>query len=393
MNVLYSVGSVKQKLSRFYSRDCSRFIWVYVKLDEVYLAEISKLDENKWQISNFEYAVKQNECDEYFYQEELYKYCRSIYDLKYLVITFAKDVGVEREYEFPQMPIKDVVKALSWELKADEDVKDFDYVYSINNEGNDFNIVVYLMSKDMIKSWQNIAKEQDLIILSMNKSNKSDISIEKVNENSWHFESTEKIFCDLQIDRELVENTPNCLLISEDLAEFLLHEYGELLNYKQIPSKWQWRKIFTVIFTLLMSFTIIIGSFWYVKYQQAWQQEQKISEHLALIQSDLDNINELKYKEQLIAEKQNLIQILENKSINLYAILVNLGVYTVENVALTDMEVKAQDILLTGIAKDYESVSKYNAQLAELKFIHNTQIKDIKLDEQTGLWHFTINLK
>ena len=60
MNVLYSVGSVKQKLSRFYSRDCSRFIWVYVKLDEVYLAEISKLDENKWQISNFEYAVKQN---------------------------------------------------------------------------------------------------------------------------------------------------------------------------------------------------------------------------------------------------------------------------------------------------------------------------------------------
>lgn len=393
MNVLYSVGSVKQKLSRFYSRDCSRFIWVYVKLDEIYLAEISTLDDNKWKFSNFESAVKQNEYDECFYQEELYKYCRSIYDLKYLVITFAKDIGLQREYEFPQMPIKDVAKALSWELKADEDMKTLDYTYSINSEGNNLNIVVYLMSKDMIKLWQNIAKEQDLSILSMNKSNKSDISIEKVNENSWHFESEEKIFCDLQIDRELVENAPNCLLISEDLAKFLLHEYGELLDYKQIPSKWQWRKIFTIIFTLLMSFTIIMGSFWYIKYQQAWQQEQKISEHLALIQSDLDNINELKYKEQFIAEKQNLIQTLENKSINLYAILVNLGVYTIENVALTDMEAKAQDILLTGIAKDYESVSKYNAQLAELKFVHNTQIKDIKLDEQTNLWYFTISFK
>lgn len=393
MNVLYSVGSVKQKLSRFYSRDCSRFIWVYVKLDEIYLAEISKLDDNKWQISNFEYAIKQNEYDEYFYQEELYKFCRSVYDLKYLVITLAKDMGMQREYEFPQMPIKDVAKALSWELKADEDLNSFDYVYSIDNEENDLKIVVYLINKGMITSWQDIAKEQGLIILSINKSNKDDISIEKVNEDSWHYENRENIFGDLQMDKELVEKNPEFLLISKDLAKFLLHEYGELLNYKQIPSRWQWRKIFTTIFTLLMSFTIVIGSFWYVKYQQAWQQEQKISEHLALIQPDLDNINELKYKKQFITEKQNLIQTLENKSINLYAILVNLGVYTIENVALTDMEVKSQDILLTGIAKDYESVSKYNAQLTKLKFVHNTQIKDIKLDEQTGFWHFTISLK
>ena len=49
------------------------------------------------------------------------------------------------------------------------------------------------------------------------------------------------------------------------------------------------------------------------KYYQAERQEQNIKEEIALVQNDIDDIEQLKQQEALIKDKQKLVQNLEEK--------------------------------------------------------------------------------
>ena len=247
------------------------------------------------------------------------------------------------------------------------------------------------MDKKIIKFWQKLAKEQNLIIFSIAKCYRGKVKIKQFDEYNLEYK-WENLNCKLQIDKELIAENPDFLSISDNLVKFLMQDYGELLDKKQLPCKWQWSKILIIIITFLLSVTIGIGSYCYLSYQKAYQQEKKLTEHIALVQQDLDVINELKPKEQIIEEKQKLIQDLEAKSIKLYPILANLGAYTVSDVALVEVEMNSHEILLSGIAKNAEAVTQYSDQLSQLKFINTIKVKDIKLDEHTNLWNFVLIL-
>lgn len=112
-----------------------------------------------------------------------------------------------------------------------------------------------------------------------------------------------------------------------------------------------WQNIYLLLITILLSCSCCLGGYAITKYYQAERQEQNIKEEIALVQNDIDDIEQLKQQEALIKDKQKLVQNLEEKSVNIYAILINLGANTVDDVALTDLKIKDGKIFLKGRAK------------------------------------------
>ena len=72
-----------------------------------------------------------------------------------------------------------------------------------------------------------------------------------------------------------------------------------------------------------------------------------------MVQNDIDDIEQLKQQEALIKDKQKLVQNLEEKSVNIYAILINLGANTVDDVALTDLKIKDGEIFFEGTSEKF----------------------------------------
>lgn len=409
MIALYNVGNVKSQLKKIgknlYVNDFTRFIFVYIEKQKIYLATVQKVMNNRWQIVHFYKDQIQkddkNDEDSYFYQEVLYRFCREQekQKIKYLVINFADEWQKYLVYNFPQMPIAEVEKALYWELKEDEDIEKYCYTYDIKTLKDGYDINVALIDKNLIAIWQQIAKEQNLEIMSIFNTMKMKIYKQQKDEYISVFstrEDDENLSCELQIDKEYIENEQEKIDSFDDFCRLLVcfvqKKYLEFLPKKQMISYFNWKNIYLLLITVVLSISCFFGGFLITKYYQTVNQAQIVKEELALVQKDIDNINELKQEELMIKEKQNLVQNLESKSINIYAILINLGAKTVDNVALNDIKVKEKEIFIKGKAKDYQSIALYKEKLSEIKFFVTNEVGEIKFNENDNLIDFEMNI-
>ena len=125
--------------------------------------------------------------------------------------------------------------------------------------------------------------------------------------------------------------------------------------------------------------------------KQAYDFEN-IKEEIALVQNDIDDIEQLKQQEALIKDKQKLVQNLEEKSVNIYAILINLGANTVDDVALTDLKIKDGEIFLKGRARNYQNIAVYKEKLSEIRFFQTSEIGEIKINTEDNLLDFTMKI-
>lgn len=110
------------------------------------------------------------------------------------------------------------------------------------------------------------------------------------------------------------------------------------------------------------------------------------------MQNDIDDIEQLKQQENLIKDKQKLVQILEEKSVNMYAILINLGANTVDDVHLVDMKIENGEVFLKGRAKNYQSIAMYKEKLSSINFFHTNEIGEIKINTEDNLLDFTMKI-
>ena len=87
-----------------------------------------------------------------------------------------------------------------------------------------------------------------------------------------------------------------------------------------------------------------------------------------------------------------IVQNLEEKSVNIYAILINLGANTVDDVALTDLKIKDGEIFLKGRAKNYQNIAVYKEKLSEIRFFQTSEIGEIKINTEDNLLDFTMKI-
>ena len=70
-------------------------------------------------------------------------------------------------------------------------------------------------------------------------------------------------------------------------------------NIKNLPKRQQlsylnWQNIYLLLITILLSCSCCLGGYAITKYYQAERQEQNIKEEIALVQNDIDDIEQLK---------------------------------------------------------------------------------------------------
>lgn len=91
---------------------------------------------------------------------------------------------------------------------------------------------------------------------------------------------------------------------------FLQRQYQEFC-LKTTDELFKLAKYIFIVDNYLLSCSCCLGGYAITKYYQAERQEQNIKEEIALVQNDIDDIEQLKQQEALIKDKQKLVQNLE----------------------------------------------------------------------------------
>lgn len=381
MSLLLNVGSVNfkniHKIINVFKHDYKHFILLNVYKDIVYLSEIIYEQEKSiYKISAISIEKRQYD-DELFYQEILYHFCRDR-NLKHLPVFIALDSELLKikQFNFPEMPIKDMQKAIDWELNDWQ--KDYVYNYRIENTDLDNQITVFLLEKNYINDWWQIIKEQNLHLTSIFCANDNVVN-----------ESDVKIVID---DDELFS------IVKEDELYKIYSALYALANHKEIIlnkdfchiTYLNWRNIsVAIILFLLVISSFVVGIFAHT-YFNLKEQQKILSEQLYLKQADKDLIDELKQQENTIKRKQNVLKTIYEKDVNFYPLMVNLGANTLADVKLMNVDVKDNKIILNGKSKNYAALSAYKTQLEQIKFIKNVKINDTKSNETDNLIDFSL---
>ena len=381
MSLLLNGGSVNfkniHKIINVFKHDYKHFILLNVGKDIVYLSEIIYEQEKSiYKISAISIEKRQYD-DELFYQEILYHFCRDR-NLKYLPVFIALDSELLKikQFNFPEMPIKDMQKAIDWELNDWQ--KDYVYNYSIENTDLDNQITIFLLKKNYINDWWQIIKEQNLHLASIFYANDTVVN-----------ETDVKIVID---DDELFS------IVKEDELHKIYSVLYALANHKEIIlnkdfchiTYLNWRNIsVAIILFLLVISSFVVGNFAQT-YFNLKEQQEILLEQLYLKQADKNLINELKQQENTIKRKQNVLKMIYEKDVNFYPLMVNLGANTLADVKLMNVDVKDNKIILNGKSKNYVALSAYKTQLEQIKFIKNVKINDTKSSETDNLIDFSL---
>ena len=380
MSLLLNVGNVKfksiHKVSNVFKHNYEHFILLNVSKDIVYLSEII-YEQKKSTYKILAISIEQRQYDDdLFYQEVLYHFCRDR-NLKQLPVFISLDNTLlkVKQFNFPQMPFKDIQKAIDWELNDWQ--KDYIYNYSIENTDLDNQITAFLLEKSYINDWWQIIKEQNLqlaYIFCVNNTvvNESDVKIVM---------NDDELFSIVKEDE--LHKIYNALYVLANHKEIILNKDFCHLTYLN------WRNISVVIILfLLVISSFVIGNSAYTYYNLK-EQQKILSEQLYLKQADKDLINELKQQENTIKRKQNVLKTIYKKDVKFYPLMVNLGTNTLADVKLMNVDVKDNKIILSGKSKNYAAISSYKTQLEQIKFIKNIKINDTKLNEADNLIDFS----
>lgn len=436
---MYNVGNVKRKIEAkfkdikdIYVNIWEKFVYIYVKEDKIWLAEIKKGNsENIWELAHLDYVQKQDKDDEFFYQEALYKFYQEIVDetnkCDKLCVEIANDNQMinKLQYEFPQMPKKDLRKALYWELLENENIDKYYYNYRVNDKNikeqdnlmaeNICDIEVNLIDKDLVDFWRVIAKEQNLKVCSIYTTSNTFI-LDNIIKNSEFNKEQNKLTYELNntmivlnLDNEWVENEfkEEINYLVARIMQLLTRQYIELLPKKYQETIWKWKNIGYVLAVVLMMIICFWGSFMGTNHYQLQNKENILAEQLNLLEQDIKQMESLKIKEQIIQDKQSLVKILSEKSLNSYAILVNLGTNTIQDVKLINVEINEMKnknennnsnsnrniVTLVGKAKSYEGITNYEEQLKHIDLFDEHELLYIKLNPEDNLLDFSIKLK
>lgn len=381
MSLLLNVGNVKiksiHKVSNVFKHNYEHFILLNVSKDIVYLSEII-YEQKKFTYKILAISIEQRQYDDdLFYQEVLYHFCRDR-NLKHLPVFISLDNTLLKikQFNYPQMPFKDIQKAIDWELNDWK--RDYVYNYRIENTDIDNQITVFLLEKNYINDWWQIIKEQNLQLAYIFFANDT-----VVNEYDIKIVIGDDELFSIVKENEL-HKIYNALYALANHKEIILNKDFCHLTYLN------WRSISVVIILfLLVISSIVVGNSAYT-YFNLKEQQEILSEQLYLKQADKDLINELKQQENTIKRKQNILKMIYEKDVKFYPLMVNLGTNTLEDIKLINVDIKNNKIILNGKSKNYAAISSYKTQLEQIKFIKNIKINDTKLNETDNLIDFSL---
>ena len=434
---MYNVGNAKRKIgAKFknikdvYVNVWEKCVYIYVKEDKMWLAEIKKGNsENIWDLAHLDYVQKQNQDDEFFYQEALYKFYQEIVnetdkcDKLYVEIANDNQMINTLQYEFPQMPKKDLKKALHWELLENGNIDKYYYNYRVSDKKlkeqdslmteNICDIEVNLIDKNLVDFWRAIAKEQNLKVCSIYTTSKIYVLDDIIKNSEFNKEQNKLTYklnntiIVLNLDNEWVENEfkSEINFLVARVMQLLTRQYIELLPKKYEETTWKWKNIGYSLAVVLMMIICFWGSFICTNHYQLQNKENILAEQLNLLEQDIKQMKSLKNKEQIIQDKQSLVNFLSEKSLNSYAILVNLGTNTIQDVKLINVEINEMKnknennnsnrsiVTLVGKAKSYEAITNYEEQLKHIDLFNEHELLYIKLNPEDNLLDFSIKLK
>lgn len=389
---MYTVGNVrkifKQLFKSFIYRNQDKFLVINVAESDVIFAKISRNEDKNIEEYNIEYLVHETKAvdDELFYEESLYHFCRE-YRVENLpvYIFLSENLIWFKEYEFPQMPLKDLFKALTWEVEEFKEeytygyAKDFEQKINQDEVQDGIKVNVAFCEKKLLQRWKNIIKEQNLslagIIVSDEKCINSEIKLNIA-------------------DTYLIENT------SEDIFELLKNNIAScnsklainFLAEEELP-KFNWFNLRASLLILIIAVSSVFGSYMAMNYYKMQEQNTIVKEQLDLLEEDIKLMRDLQEIEGEIKIKQDLLKTVLDESSNLYPILLNLGAVTTEGTKLLSVVVDDKELKIKGVATNHQAVMQYKQELAKINFLKDIEIKASEINTENNFVEFLFLVK
>lgn len=377
MKLLLNAGNVKGKiisgLKNVFRKNCRHFILLLAGKNDLYLAEIICIKEQKMYKVMASVHEKKRLDDEFFYQEALYHFCRDRNLSKLPVfISLDKEMVVIKQFDFPKMPLNDVKKAVAWELNDWQ--KEYSYNYRLEMDGEFCHIRAALVAKKYLNDWRQIINEQNL--------------------ETAEFFVTDELSA---AAKDFIMDIADEEILTDEAERIRLKRVLYCISARQeiVLGDWQlthlnWRNINILLLVSLIICSSFTAGFYLYDYCQTKEQQQILREQLDLKHDDKIWIEEFKEQENTIKNKQEkLKQVYKNDAL-LYPLLVNLSTRNTDGVKLVSVSVKEKQAQLKGKAVSYEALSDYKARLAEIKFIRNVKVDNTKLNEADNLIDFNI---
>lgn len=366
---MFIVKNLKPKLKNLFIKDISHFIWAKVSESYLSLLEINILSPDTLQIISIAHDYRQAD-DANFYAECLHKFV-SEHNLAYLPIYLAldDDLLMNKQQVFPQMDKGRLQEAIAWEVN--DFMADFVCAHTIKQNGDNYTVNMYFCAKDFCQLWQGICKGQKLDLMGI-----SNLSTGEYNIN-------------VSFDEEILPEGFNLPEAMSNLQLIARHTLAVNL-LATVPSKLRWRCIYTVFFSILIAVSLCYASFCYSEYYILSNENTRLQEKLQLLQADKAQIEGIKAKEQVLAQKRERIKEIYAENLAFYPLLVGLGSTIHDGVQILAMDFNDDRIKIQGKAINYEALTAYKQQLTSIKLVETVQIENSTAEND--LIDFTLKL-
>ena len=386
---MYSVGNVKRRvqkrLKNFLYQNKDDFNLIYVDESKLYFMQIAR--ENG---KNTLFKVKNLHCerkftdengaedDELFYKQALYRFCREGEQKLPIYIFLSENLIWSKGYEFPQMPKKDLLKAIDWEI---DDLKEkYIYGYRITDELEEsIRLQLIFVQRDYLERWKAIFRKQNLTLAGF-------LACENL------LAKSEKLF-KVAIDEEFFDDDEEVNLIENILQCIESKSCLNLLAEEEQLPLFNWFKIKAVLLLVLLSFSFFIGGYMIVNHHNLMERKTVLQEQLNLLQEDIALMNESKVQQQQIKDKQEILKSLYEKSSVFYPLLLNLSATTLEKIRLESILVDDKSVHIKGKSMDYQAISQYKEQLGKIDWLQNIEMENASLSQSEELIDFDFKLK
>ena len=370
---MYSVGSVKRSLKKFFGCGKEHFICLVTDGVRAYLGEIKLQDGEKGkfpQVISLRCEHRRAD-DELFYEEILYRFCRdrNIASLP-LCVCLAENLSECRDFEFPPMKRADIAKALKWELESCK--ADYLYCWHCEEEGSIYRVRVFLCRRSLIEQYRQASSETGLFLsrIAAFDCRAEEAAVEggelaeKAADQGW-----------------FAKGVMSCL---DDENEFSDREHP--------AAKWNWRRIYTTAAAVMAAISIGCISFWHMSYNSLQEQTAVLSQRNELLQGQRQLISELERDSALLEKYQSELKQLQAQSQPLYPFLAQAAAKTADGAMLTSVYLHEGVLEVRGRAADYAGLEKCRQSMQSMPFIASAQMKEASLNSANNMVDFALEL-
>ena len=370
---LYSVGSVKRGLKKFFGHNREHFICLVTDGVRAYIGEIKLQDDEKGkfpQVVSLKCEHRRAD-DELFYEEILYRFCRdrNISSLP-LYICLDENLLECRDFEFPPMKRADTAKALKWELQGCK----ADYLYCWHSEDDEgiCRVRAFLCRRSLMEEYRQSSSETGLFLfrIAVFDSRADEAAVE---------------------GGEFAEEEADWNWFAKGLMSCLDDE-NELSDPEHPASKWNWRRIYAAAAAVMAVISIGCISFWHMSYSNLQEQAAVLSQRNELLQTQRQMIGELERDDALLEKYQDELKQLQAQVQPLYPFLVQAAAKTADGAMLTAVYLHGGVLEVKGRAVDYAGLEKCRQSMKSMPFIASVQMKEASLNSSDNMVDFTLEL-